>query len=178
MEQHTDVRIGNKAANKSQTDAGGLHTSGEFGGIMVGLFDPEAGTDFGRPAQVQERNRKAYVYKFQIPRERSEWRVSTPSELYYTGYGGAVWIDADSFRVLRIEMQARNLPTAFPFDTVETNIDYDFVRLDTGKQFLLPTESEALNCVRGTSYCMRNSTSFRNYSKFESDSRIIFDDNQ
>ncbi len=75
-------------------------------------------------------------------------------------------------------MQARNLPKAFPFDTVETNVDYDFVRLDTSKQFLLPTESEAMNCIRGTTVCMRNASSFRNYTKFDADSRIIFDPQQ
>jgi hypothetical protein len=174
-EQYTDVKVGNKSVNKPIDAVGGLHTSGEFGSILGGLFDPDSGTDFSRPSQVDVHGRKAYVYKFRVPRELSDWRISTPSELYYTSYGGAVWIDADTGRALRIEMEALDIPRAFPFDTVETDVDYDFVRLDSGKQFLLPTESEALNCVRGTSYCMKNTTSFRNYSKFDADSRVIFD---
>lgn len=177
-EEYTEIKIGNKPVNQSMEELGGLHTKGEFGSILGSLFNPESGTSFSRPSQVDMRGRKAYVYKFEIPRERSQWRISAPSELYYAGYGGAVWIESTGSRILRIEMQARNLPRAFPFDTVETNIEYDYIRLDSGKQFLLPTESEALNCIRGTSYCMKNTTLFRNYSKFESDSRVIFDDKQ
>ena len=117
---------------------------------------------------------KAWKYRFESPRERSDFRISTPSQLYYAGYGGTLFIDFETSRVLRVEMQADNLPKAFPFDTVEMSIDYDFVRLDSAKQFLLPTESEALNCIRGSSVCMKNSISFRNYVKFTSDSSIIF----
>lgn len=174
-EDYSNIKVNNKATNKPLEEIDGLHSTGEFGSILANLFDPESGTDFARPSQVELRGRKAWKYRFEAPRERSDFRITTPSQLYYSGYGGAVWVDFDTSRVLRLEMQARTLPKAFPFDTVEMNIDYDFIRLDGAKQFLLPTESEALNCIRGTSVCMRNSTSFRNYVKFEAESSIIFD---
>ena len=37
---------------------------------------------------------------------------------------GSVWVDPQSARVLRIEMQARDLPSDFPTDTVESAVDY------------------------------------------------------
>ncbi len=174
-EEYTNIKVNNKQSSKPLEEIDGLRSTGEFGSILAEIFDPEAGTDFSRPSQVNVRGRKAWTYRFELPRERSDFRIITPSQLYYTGYGGVLWIDAETSRVLRLEMQARDLPKAFPFDTVEMTIDYDFIRLDSSKQFLLPTESEALNCIRGTTVCMKNSTSFRNYVKFTSDSSIIFD---
>ena len=70
----------------------------------------------------------------------------------------------------------RNMPVLFPFDTVETATDYDFVRLAATEQFLLPVESEVLNCQRGSSACSRNKIEFRNYRKFGAESNITFGD--
>jgi hypothetical protein len=174
-EEYSNIKVNNKATSKPLEEIDGLHSTGEFGSILANLFAPESGTDFARPSQVDLRGRKAWKYRFEAPRERSDFRISTPSQLYYAAYGGTIWVDYETSRVLRLEMQARALPKAFPFDTVEMTIDYDFVRLEGAKQFLLPTESDALNCIRGTSVCMKNSTSFRNYAKFSADSSIIFD---
>ena len=97
-----------------------------------------------------------------------------PSELYYAAYRGTLWIDVETDRVMRLEEQASGLPEAFPFDTVEMAIDYDFIRLET-RTFLLPTESQALDCVRTSRVCMRNETSFRNYVKYQAESGIVFE---
>ncbi len=67
------------------------------------------------------------------------------------------------------------MPLLFPFDTVETATDYDFVRLSTPEQFLLPVDAEVLSCVRGSSTCARNKIEFRNYRKFGADTSITFD---
>jgi hypothetical protein len=77
--------------------------------------------------------------------------------------------------VLRIEMQSRNMPILFPFDTTESAVDYDFVRLAIPEPFLLPVDAEVLSCVRGSSNCSRNKIEFRNYRKFGSESSITFD---
>lgn len=174
-EAYTDVKVGNKAVTKDMQEIDGLRSTGEFGEILADIFDPWTAAAFGAPTRAQERGRSAWKYKFEVSRERSSWRIMSPSQHYFAAYGGALFIDQQTNRVLRLEMQARALPKAFPFDTVEMTIDYDYVRLDAGKQFLLPTEAEALNCIRGTSICMRNSTSFRNYVKFSAESGIIFE---
>ncbi len=174
-EEYSNVKVNNKSVDKSMDEIDGLRSTGEFGSIIANLFDPESGTDFQRPSQVELRGRRAWKYRFLVPRERSDFRIHTPSQLYYASQEGSVWIDFETDRVLRLEIQARELPKEFPFDTIEMNIDLDYVRLDGAKQFLLPTDSEALNCIRGTSVCMKNSTSFRNYVKFNAESSVIFE---
>jgi hypothetical protein len=174
-EDYTDVRIGGKPVQQPLNDIAGLRSTGEFGETLRELLDADTGTRFGAGSVTQLRGRRAWKYRYEVPQERSEWRIEAPSEHYYAGYAGAVWIDQETARVLRIEIEARGLPREFPFDTVEMNVDYDFVRLE-GRAFLLPTEAEALNCIRGASVCMRNATSFRNYIKFHAESGIRFED--
>ena len=88
-------------------------------------------------------------------------------------YEGDV-VGVDPFSAERIEQDARKIPPLFPFDTIETTTDYDYVRLET-QSFLLPVESEVLSCQRGTGICARNKIEFRNYRKFGSESDITFD---
>jgi hypothetical protein len=101
--------------------------------------------------------------------------VEAPSQLYYPSFKGAIWVDQQTFRVLRIEQSARNIPILFPFDTVETATDYDYVRLSTPTEYVLPVDAEVLSCVRGTSNCARNRIEFRNYRKFGAETSITFD---
>jgi hypothetical protein len=86
-----------------------------------------------------------------------------------------VWIATTNGRVLRIEMQARSIPSEFPLDTVETVADYEYVRIGGIQQFLLPVHSETLSCQRGTNYCSRNVIDFRNYKKYSGEATITFD---
>ncbi|HEX3377367.1 MAG TPA: hypothetical protein VHS29_10935, partial [Candidatus Acidoferrales bacterium] len=73
--------------------------------------------------------------------------------------------------VLRIEMQARNIPSDFPMDTVESSVDYSYVKIgDT--EFLLPVHAESLGCQRGTNYCSHNIIDFRNYHEYTATIKI------
>jgi len=72
-------------------------------------------------------------------------------------------------------MQARNVPTEFPMDTVESAADYEYVRIGGTQQFLLPVHSETLSCQRGTNLCSRNVIDFRNYKKYAGEASITFD---
>jgi len=97
--------------------------------------------------------------------------VQSGSQSLITAYAGSVWIDPKTARVLRIEMQAR-LPSDFPMDTVETALDYSYVRLGEAS-FLLPVHAETLGCERGTSDCSHNIINFRNYHEFKSEVKIL-----
>ena len=87
-------------------------------------------------------------------------------------YGGSVWIDPKTARVLRIEMQARNIPSDFPMSTIESAVDYSDVTID-GASFLLPVHAESLGCQRGTNQCDHNVIDFRNYHEFKVDVKIL-----
>lgn len=174
-ESYKNIKVGNKAVNRPMEDIEGTRSTGEFATVLEDLLNPASGAVFRRSGQDTIHGRATYVYKFEVPRERSHWRIEAPSQLYYPAFQGAIWIDRETSRVLRLEQQSRNMPLLFPFDTVETATDYDFVRLATPEPFLLPVDAEVLSCVRGTSTCSRNRIEFRNYRKFGSESNITFE---
>ena len=173
-ETYKNIKVGNKPVNKSMEDIGGTTSTGEFSSELLALLQPGSGATFKRNGSDTIAGRNALVYKFEVPREQSTWRVEGPSQLYYPAYRGTIWIDKESSRVLRVEQEGRNMPLQFVFDTVETSVDYDYVRLGTPTQYLLPVAAEALSCQRGTSFCSRNRIEFRNYRKFEAESSIKF----
>jgi hypothetical protein len=107
-----------------------------------------------------------------VRRENSHWVVQSRSQTLTPAYGGSVWIDPQTARVLRIEIQGRNIPSDFPMDTVESAVDYSYVMIG-GASFLLPVHAESLGCERGTNYCSHNVIDFRSYHEFKVDSRIL-----
>ncbi len=173
-ESYKNIKIGNKATNKSMDELPGTRSSGEFATLLIQLMNPGSRATFRRTGTDTVRGRSSFTYKFEVARTASGWRVESPSELYYPAYGGTIWIDKETSRVLRIEQDARKIPSLFPFDTIETTADYDYVRLET-QSFLLPVESEVLSCQRASSVCSRNKIEFRNYRKFGAESDITFD---
>jgi len=173
-ESYKNIKVGNKSVNTSMNDIPGSRSTGEFSTLLEALFEPGA-TKFRAGGQDTIHNRSAYVYSFEVTRELSRWRIEAPSQLYYPAIKGSVWIDKETSRVMRIEQSGKGMPALFPFDTIETTVDYDFIRLGTSGPYLLPIESEVLSCQRGTSICSRNKIEFRNYKKFGAQSDITFE---
>ncbi len=175
QESYKNIRVGNSGAHKTMEEVGGTISTGEFSSWLEDLMSDSTAAVFRRGSADTIRGRDAIVFKLDVPRERSHWRVKAPSQLYYPAYRGSIWIDKATGRVLRIEVQARNVPVAFPFDTIEMATDYDYIRLAPGDpEYLLPADSEVLSCDRGTSSCSRNRIEFRNYRKFDASSTIDF----
>ncbi|MBI3470610.1 MAG: hypothetical protein HY013_04570 [Candidatus Solibacter usitatus] len=171
-ESYRNIMLNGKPA-KGKVEETGAWSTGEFGTILKDLFSGATDADFRQRGSSTIANRGAKVYDFSVEQPNSHWQVITPGQTYRPAYKGKVWIDRETARVLRIEMQSRNMPSEFPLDKVESATDYEFVRIGEGS-FLLPTHSETLSCVRGSSQCSRNVIEFRNYRKFASESNITF----
>ena len=175
-ESYKNIKIGNKAANTDDMgEIPGTRSTGEFATILEDLFAPDTAAVFRKGVAAKIRGRSADTYKFEVKRENSHWRIVVAAQLYYPAYRGTVWIDRETFRVLRLEMEGRNMPLLFPFDKVESATDYDFVRLSSPQQYLMPVNAEVLSCEQGSSRCLRNRIEFRNYRKFGAESDITFD---
>ena len=72
----------------------------------------------------------------------SNWTLASPDgRRYNAAYEGAIWIDKDTRRVLRIEQRTTGLPQDFPLSKAETVLTYAFVKIDN-KPYLLPAGSE------------------------------------
>jgi hypothetical protein len=177
-ETYKNIKVGSKSTDKSMEDLGGSWSTGEFSSVLEDVFAPETGAVFRRSGQDSIHGRTAIVFKYDVTRERSHWRIITPSQIYYPAYRGSIWIDRETSRVVRLEMESRNMPLLFPFAKVESATDYDFVRLSSPQTYLLPSDAEVLSCEQGSDRCVRNHIEFRNYRKFGAESDITFDEKQ
>jgi hypothetical protein len=174
-EDYRNLKINGKPIKKGMEEMAGSWSTGEFGTILIDLFSPATSADFRFRRTSRTAGMDAKVYDFQVERENSHWNVRTGSQSFQPAYRGSVWIDPKTARVLRIEMQARNMPEEFPLDKVESAVDYEYVRLGSTQQFLLPVHSETLSCQRGTNRCSRNTIDFRNYHKYAGEADIQYE---
>ncbi len=173
-EDYRNVAVNDKPTHKHVEELEGAWSTGEFASMLLDLFSPATDADFRFRGRSNSSGVPARVYDFDVQQPHSHWHVQAESQSINPAYRGSVWIEPESGRVLRIEIQARSLPEAFPFNAVESAVDYGNVRLGE-KEFLLPVHAESLACQRGTSNCSRNALDFRNYHKYESESNIIYE---
>lgn len=171
-EKYEHLTIGGKASKKSAEESGAWST-GEFGTILEDLFSPSTAAKFRYSASERIAGVDASVYKYEVERPHSHWRVVYRSQWILPAYRGTVWFDKKTARVLRIEMQATEMPKEFLADTAESAVDYEMVNLGAQK-FLLPVHAEVLTCQRGTTDCDKNVIEFRNYHKFSGESNVVF----
>ena len=170
-ETYRNVKINDRPTDRSLQEIGGSRSTGEFASTLLEIFHPDTHAQFRAGGASSISGFSAQVYDFTVQRENSHWRVQSGSQTLTPAYGGSVWVDPKTARVLRIEMQARNIPSDFQMDTVESAVDYSYVWIG-GTSFLLPVRAESLGCERGTSECRHNKIDFRNYHEFKSEIKI------
>jgi hypothetical protein len=171
QESYRNVKINDRPTDRSLQEIGGSRSTGEFASTLLELFHPDTRARFRSGGASSISAVSAQVYDFTVESENSHWTVQSDSQSLIAAYAGSVWIDPKTARVLRIEMQARNLPPDFPMDTVESAVDYSYVWIG-GMSFLLPVRAESLGCGRSTSECRHNKIDFRNYHEFKSEIKI------
>lgn len=173
-EQYRNLQINGKPVKKAMEELSGAWSTGEFGTVLVDLFSPATAADFRFRRTSKAGGRDAWLFDFEVDREGSHWHVQVASQSILPAYRGSVWIDKETSQVLRIEMEAVQIPKDFPMDKIESATDYQYVRI-AERQYLLPVHAEVLSCQRGTDNCSRNAIDFRNYHKYSGESTITFE---
>jgi hypothetical protein len=171
-EDYRNITVNGHAVNKKMDEIGGSTSTGEFATILLNLFHPATDANFKWIKESVSSRMTTAVYDFSVTQPHSAWEIHVEGQHVLPAYTGTVWIDTNTARVMRIEMEAR--PADFPIDMIQTAVDYDFVSLGTDR-YLLPTRSESISCERGSPICSRNVIDFRNYHKYLGESKIIFD---
>ena len=173
-EDYRNIAINGKAQSKKMEDLPGSWSTGEFGTTLRSLFSPGRRAIFRFVKQSQIIGMTASVYDYSVKREYSDWRIQLGGQAVIPAYSGRVWIDQKTARVIRIEVQADDIPVDFPLDKVESSNEYGLIRLATADQYMLPSHAETLSCERGTTFCSRNAIEFRNYHKYSGEANITF----
>ena len=164
---------------RSYEELGGTSSSGEYVSMLASLFRPESQTRFQAVDTDLLRNRRAIVYEFEVKQPNSRQSLKTAGNRAVTvGYRGRVWVDRETYRVLRIEDIATDIPSDFPIRAKTSLTDYDWVTI-AEHRYLLPTAVDlrmtALVEGRGQLIQARNEIRFRNYQKYGTEVKIIED---
>jgi hypothetical protein len=172
-----------EAAREGSSYAGfrGATSTGEYVSRLAGLFREESRTEFEPIDTDTLRNRRAIVYRYKIKKENSRSVVSYGSgsdeQAVVAGARGRVWIDRETFRVLRLEQISTELPRDFPVMATTNLIDYDWVTI-AERRYLLPVRAIIMMTASmpGGIYETRNDVRFRNYQKYGTEVKIIEED--
>jgi hypothetical protein len=89
------------------------------------------------------------------------------------GVQGSIWIEASTGDLLRIELNATDLPRNFSISSSRSATDYGLVSIGEAGQFLLPIASERVDCGKDEGRCYRDTLEFHGCRKFGSESHIV-----
>jgi hypothetical protein len=174
-EDYKLISINGKWTDADRWKLGGATSSGEFGTMLREIFEPSTEADFQWERWGKLRGRICHVYSFRVRQDRSKWHISWQRQLEIVpGYRGLIYIDRDVPMVLRVTMEAVDIPPSFPIQEARTVLDYDFVDI-AGNEYLLPLRSEMR--MREGRLLVKNQVEFRSYRKFGAEAIITFDPN-
>ena len=168
-----------QASNYNGLD--GATSGGEFVEDLQKVFQADSKTRFELLTTDLVRGRRAVVYNYEIDIQNNRGGgVGLKGPVFQSspaGQKGKIWIDRDSFRVLRIEYELTDIAASFPVKAVTKSIEYDMVEI-AGEKYLMPTISDFRGTVEnsGRRFESRNLIRFRDYQKYGTDVRILDDD--
>jgi hypothetical protein len=172
QEDYRNIKVNGRPADPEKS---GSWSTGEFQVTLEDILSPRTFAHFTLRGEERVANRPAWVFDLSVEQANSHWQiVSQRGGEYNPAYRGAIWVDKETRRVLRIDQEAVGLPRSFAYDKATGTLVYGFVNID-GHSYLLPISSENIGCMTGTNDCNRNVIEFRNYRKFSADSNVKFD---
>ncbi len=177
-EDYKLLTINSRATEKSYEDAGGSISEGEFGSILLQVFETRSATAFRWDHWTTLRKREAHVLSFRITPEHSTyhlafgWVGQGGRDSTIVGQHGFVYIDRETNRVLRIWAEADSIPWDFPVQETSTMLDYDFTEISS-QRFIVPLRADVR--IGSAQMHTRNELEFQVYQKFGADATISFD---
>jgi hypothetical protein len=161
----------------SYEQVGGTSSTGEYVSMLAALFKDETQATFQVVDTDTLRTRRAVVYEFDVKKVNSKLSIKAGNDRsVITGYHGRIWLDRETYRVLRFEFISTEIPPDFPITAASSLIDYDWVTINE-RRYLLPIAAE-IKLTAGSgdqAIHSRNEIRFRGYQKFGAEVKIIED---
>jgi len=141
--------------------------------MLRDIFEPHTQARFEWDHWGTLSKRRTMVFKYRVSQLNSQWHISYERRLdIVPSYHGLVYIDKDTHQILRVTLEAEDIPPSFPVQEARTILDYDYVDI-SGRTFLLPLKADIR--MRSDGVTTRNDEEFRLYRKFTTETEIKFD---
>jgi hypothetical protein len=172
-EDYKLILYNNTPTTQDYRKVGGATSTGEFGSLLREIFEPKTHARFEWDGWARLRNQIVMAFSYSVEQRYSEWGIfHEPSDHIVPAYSGRILIDKDTHVVLRVTLNADNLPPTFPVKMATTILDYDYADI-SGNQYLLPYKSETQMSADGI--LSKNDTEFRLYRKYSAEAEIKYD---
>ena len=170
-EDYKVILVNSKPVDFQPEQVGGTISRGEFGTLLLEIFQPATETQFTWSRWATLRGRRTHVYEYRVVKPM--FSIQYESESIVAPYSGLVFIDAQDKTISRIRRKADNLPPSFPVQEVLQELDYDQISIGEGQQFVLPLKVTVRS--RAGKLLSKNEIEFRMYRKFSTEATIKFD---
>jgi hypothetical protein len=158
--------------NIDHNQLGGAVSSGEFGSMLLHIFDPETGAEFDWDHWATLRGKRMYVFSFRVPKSAGYSMYEGESKReYVSAYRGMVYADRDTKAVMRIKMDCVGIPADYPIKDVGITLDYTPTKI-ADQEFVLPFHFE-LNSTSSKAV-VKNQADYKLYRKFGAEATITF----
>lgn len=137
---------------------------------VLGSHAPE----FAPRGEERLDGRRTIRYDYEVPRERSGYRIRVHPRQAIVGFRGSFWVDADTLDLIRLEVIADDVPEELGVAQAREVMDYAQVGIGDSS-FLLPRASE-LWMAGTTGDESRNRTRFHDCRQYSARSSVSFDE--
>jgi hypothetical protein len=176
-EDYRVVQVNGKPADKAMNKVGGWKTNGDFGSMLHAVFAAKSQAKFEWERSMTWNGRPVTVWKYHIAREHSTFNSSASGFLHSSrvvfGVDGTIYADAETNHVLRLSVDAKDLPASYPVKEIHIALEYAKQKIgDT--EYLLPAQSIS-ESVMGKER-RKSETRFIDYRKFSTETAIKYGD--
>jgi hypothetical protein len=146
--------------------------TGQFANLAKHVFMvPDVRYGFRR--NTEYRDRPAYEFEFDVPVERSNYRLRSGTEESAVAFQGSFWVDAATLDLMRLDIQAYDMPERLGLAEANTSVGYRRVPI-LGRDVLLPVEA-SLEMVLTRGYEDLNRTRLTACHSYQVESVVRFE---
>jgi hypothetical protein len=172
-EEYKLIMHGNSPTTQDFKSLGGATSTGEFGSLLRDIFEPRTHARFEWDGWATLRGNLVMAFSYSVEQQYSQWGIEYEKKDHIVpAYSGRILIDKDTHVVMRVTLNADDIPPSFPVKMATTILDYDYTDI-SGHQFLLPLKSETQMSADGV--LSKNDTEFRLYRKYSAESSLTYD---
>lgn len=159
------------AGDLSELIGQGFLGSGTFHTFSRNLFASNAPI-VSRAADDFVDGRRAIRYTYRMPSLSPTWMINWKGARGLAGEAGEFWVDADSRTLLRIRVNAQDLPPNLPLSNLVVTIDFQETSNRGRRTVLLPRAAE-LHAVEWNGTAHRDLATFTQCHVFEAQSGLV-----
>ena len=148
-------------------------STGSFGGYLVDIFANE-GAHFDFLSERASVGCRIFTFDYSVPQPKSHYKIRAGNGWVISAYYGTFDVDAASLELLRITVEASDLPQETGLCEADSALDYASVRIGSG-DFLLPRQSQLHLVNRGTVET-NNTTVCKDCQEYRAESVVHYDD--